>query len=200
MKHILFTKNLLAIFFLGLIFSFCTEKDPFPLSNASFRVASDSPERYQKVKFENLSTNAKTYEWDFGDGTPVSNEIAPIHTYEESANYTVTLRAFTEDNQVSTETQVIEIGERYLTGMFIININMLDADGKPWDQDGSGPDVLMQLGPTADLSGDRIEGFFVDSLNVGTFQTPIGIRTTDLLSPDYKLTNEEFFILSKKRS
>ena len=72
---------------------------------------------------------------------------------------------------------------------------MLDAEGKPWDQDGSGPDVLMQLGPVADLSGDRIEGFFVDSLNVGTFQTPIGIRTTDLLSPDYKLTNEDFFIL-----
>ena len=42
---------------------------------------------------------------------------------------------------------------------------------------------------------DLIEGFFVDSLNVGQFKTPIGIRTSDLLSENYKLTNEDFFIL-----
>ena len=72
---------------------------------------------------------------------------------------------------------------------------MKDGDGKPWDNDGSGPDVLMQLGPVNFESEDEIEGFFVDSLNVGQFQTPIGISTLDILRQDYKLTNEDFFIL-----
>ena len=173
----------------------CSEIDPLPLSNASFEVATVSPEIYIPVKFENLSRNADNYKWDFGDGSEASTEIAPIHTYEESGKFIVSLTAFTKDDQMSTETRVIEIGERYLTGMFIINLNMKDGNGNPWDADGSGPDVLIQLGPVDFKTEDEIEGFFVDSLNVGAFETPIGIRTTDLLRDNYKLTNEDFFIL-----
>lgn len=181
---------------ISLIAFSCTEKDPFPLANASFIVSSNAPERYHEVKFENLSTNAISYEWDFGDGSEMSKEIAPTHTYEDSGDFIVSLKAYTEDDQVSTETQVIEVGERFLTGMYIININPKDSEGNPWDNDGSGPDVLMQLGPARDeIPEDLIEGFYVDSLNVGQFETPIGINTTDLLSENYKLTNEPFFIL-----
>ena len=188
-------ESILSLISMLIVFS-CTEKDPFPLANASFNVVSNSPERYNEVKFENFSTNAKTYEWDFGDGSEISKVIAPTHTYEESGDFIVSLKAYTEDEQVSTETQVIKIGERYLTGMFIISINMRDSDGMPWDSDGSGPDVLMQFGPAREeIPEDLIEGFFVDSLNVGQFKTPIGIRTSDLLSENYKLTNEDFFIL-----
>ena len=173
----------------------CSEKDPLPLSNASFTIATDSPERYQEVKFENLSTNASSYIWDFGDGSPISTEIAPTHIYEDSDNYTVTLEAFTEDSQVSTIKQEIRVGERYLTGIYIINVNMKDPQGKPWDNDGSGPDVLMQFGPINYTSDDQITGFYVESLNTGEFETPIGISTIDILPNDYKLTNEEYFIL-----
>ena len=173
----------------------CSEKDPFPLPQSSFDVFTISPEKDLPVRFENRSTNAATYEWNFGDGSAVSTEIAPIHTYEESGEFIVSLTSFSEDDQKSTETRVIKIGDRYLTGMYIININMKDGNGDPWDEDGSGPDVLMQLGPVDFESEDEIEGFYVDSLNVGQFQTPIGISTLDLLSPDYKLLDEDFFIL-----
>jgi PKD repeat protein len=44
------------------------------------------------VKFKNTSTGAIGYTWDFGDGSPVSNEFEPLHTYTGSgSNYAVKL-------------------------------------------------------------------------------------------------------------
>lgn len=44
------------------------------------------------VNFSNESTNAITYEWDFGDGE-TSTEENPVHIYTEAGVYTVTLFA-----------------------------------------------------------------------------------------------------------
>ena len=188
-------KNLLLGLILAMVVVSCSEKDPLPLSNASFEWLTIAPERYQEVKFENLSSNAKTYEWDFGDGSAISTEIAPIHTYGESGDFIVSLKAYTEDDQVSTETKVLDIGERYLTGMYITNISPNDAEGNPWDDDGTGPDVLMQFGPVNFESEEEFEGFFIESLLPEDYNTAFGISTLDFLSENYKLTNEDFFIL-----
>ncbi len=45
------------------------------------------------VTFSNQSTNADSYAWNFGDGTPTTNELNPTHTYALSGTYTVTLTA-----------------------------------------------------------------------------------------------------------
>lgn len=46
------------------------------------------------VKFKNISTGAIGYVWDFGDGSPTSNAIEPMHTFNgPGKNYTVTLMA-----------------------------------------------------------------------------------------------------------
>jgi len=37
------------------------------------------------------------YTWDFGDGTPVSHALNPVHTYDTPGNYTVTLTLNTQD-------------------------------------------------------------------------------------------------------
>lgn len=47
----------------------------------------------ETVNFKNNSTNATSYSWDFGDGTPVSTLISPSHTYTTPGNYTVTFVA-----------------------------------------------------------------------------------------------------------
>ena len=39
----------------------------------------------------------------FGDGSSMSEDIAPVHTYNEPGEFIVSLRAYTEDDQVSTE-------------------------------------------------------------------------------------------------
>jgi subtilisin family serine protease len=44
--------------------------------------------------FTNTSTNATSYDWDFGDGSPHSSAVNPTHTYAAGrATYTVTLVA-----------------------------------------------------------------------------------------------------------
>ena len=48
------------------------------------------------VTFTNLSaptSEITAYEWDFGDGTPTSAEVEPVHTYTQPGVYTVTLTA-----------------------------------------------------------------------------------------------------------
>ena len=44
-----------------------------------------------EVRFRNQSRNAKTHEWDFGDGA-VSSERDPVHVYEGAGLFTVQLR------------------------------------------------------------------------------------------------------------
>ena len=190
----LFTQISLAIL-VGAFISSCNETDPLPISMADFKVTSISPEIDIPVQFENLSLNSSSYSWDFGDGTFDSLTIDPEHTYDTPGSYAVVLTAYTNDGQKSDAVYDVDVGQRYLTGMYIFNINMNDADGNPWDEDGSGPDVLYQLGPTDATSLDELVFVFIDSLNVGIFQTPIGITTDNLVPNDYELLDKEYFIL-----
>lgn len=43
------------------------------------------------VVFHNNSIAASTYTWDFGDGSPTTNEFEPVHTYSSTGFYAVTL-------------------------------------------------------------------------------------------------------------
>lgn len=45
------------------------------------------------VQFQNNSTSATSYAWDFGDGSPIDNTVAPSHTYTTAGIYTLTLIA-----------------------------------------------------------------------------------------------------------
>lgn len=45
------------------------------------------------IQFQNTSTSATSYSWDFGDGSPIDNTINPTHTYSIPGTYTLTLIA-----------------------------------------------------------------------------------------------------------
>jgi PKD repeat protein len=59
------------------------------------------------VTFTNQSSNADTYNWDFGDGN-TSTDSDPIHTYTSEGTYNVTLTATNECGDVSS-TQSVSI-------------------------------------------------------------------------------------------
>lgn len=50
------------------------------------------------VVFKNLSVNAVSYEWDFGDGTPIDLSSDPTHTYTAAGQYIVCLKAIVNGN------------------------------------------------------------------------------------------------------
>ena len=41
------------------------------------------------VQFTDLSTNATSWKWSFGDGSPLTTEYNPTHTYSKAGTYTV---------------------------------------------------------------------------------------------------------------
>lgn len=60
------------------------------------------------VDFDNTGTGI-TYEWDFGDGSPISTEFEPTHTFTDPGVYEVTLIAYDPDGCLTSDTTTLEI-------------------------------------------------------------------------------------------
>ncbi len=60
------------------------------LPNASFSVTKDTFYTDEIIQFSNLSTDATSYSWDFGDNT-VSTDFEPTHTYVSEGTYPVSI-------------------------------------------------------------------------------------------------------------
>lgn len=61
--------------------------------NVDFMISRDTCSKICAISFTNTSTNATDFEWDFGDGSPLSSEENPQHSYDAVGNYEVTLTA-----------------------------------------------------------------------------------------------------------
>ena len=77
-----------------------------------------------------LAPNA-TYEWDFGDGTAVSNEATPKHLYERSGPYRITLTARYGNCQVLTGFSPIVVGEVKVPNIITPNGDAYNETFKP---------------------------------------------------------------------
>lgn len=80
----------------------CKPKAEAPKAMFEYEIAADD---VTTVQFTNLSKNATTYKWEFGD-TETSTEVSPKHVYAEGGTYTVKLTA---DGEGGTNTYVEEI-------------------------------------------------------------------------------------------
>ena len=75
--------------------------------SAGFDVA-QSESNFLEYKFTNTSTNATSYEWDFGDGN-ISMEESPTHVYAAADEYTITLKASNDAGLSTTLSKTITI-------------------------------------------------------------------------------------------
>jgi hypothetical protein len=53
----------------------------------------------------------QSYEWDFGDGTPVSSQPYLVHQYDNSGSYTVTLRVSDSDFEKASVSRTVVFGD-----------------------------------------------------------------------------------------
>ena len=68
-----------------------TQLEPKPF--VSFSAENSSGFAPLTVTFKNHTQFGNSYEWDFGDGSPKSTEIEPVHTYTDVGDYTVSLKS-----------------------------------------------------------------------------------------------------------
>ena len=146
MKKILFF--LISI----VIFASCEKEtsDPgpqvnLPVSNFSYVISNPFPPA--EVVFTNGSAYSSTYFWEFGDGS-TSTEINPVHTYNASGGFTVSLTAADTLGNTKKSSQVISIQElptRILLKSFTINqMPFTNQVGQVWDP-SDGPDVYVSF-------------------------------------------------------
>jgi gliding motility-associated-like protein len=90
----------------------CVEDSP----NASFSPSGTSlSTQFTNVYFENNTTGANQYSWNFGDDADLTNEENPIHSFpEESGNYLVTLIATSPNGCIDSTSLNINIYEDLL--------------------------------------------------------------------------------------
>ena len=77
-----------------------------------------------------LAPNA-TYEWDFGDGSPVSDKATPTHLYAQPGVYQISLKARYGNCQVLTGFAPIEVGEVKLPNIITPNRDSLNDTFRP---------------------------------------------------------------------
>lgn len=75
--------------------------------SAGFNI-DQSESNYLEYTFSNTSTNAASYEWDFGDGNR-STEESPTHIYNTAAEYTITLTAMSDVGLSTSFSKTINI-------------------------------------------------------------------------------------------
>lgn len=112
MKQLLKNAKIVSMFIFVISFLGCTDDESiFPTVTSGFTYTVN--EDTGTVTFINISEDARTYAWNFGDGSS-SKEINPIKTYAATGTYTVTLIATngagasdsSEDNVSVTITEV----------------------------------------------------------------------------------------------
>ena len=173
MKLLIERAKVICLLVLAVFFWQCEDDDEgnaLPEIIASFTQIVD--EDTGTVSFINISENADSYEWDFGDGT-TSTQIDPIKTYE-TGNYTVSLTAFNVAGASSTfeDELVIVIPEpitmpitfdaanvNYDAGIGTFGGAAFEIVANP--APGGSNDQASQVGAVTN-NGAEFEGFFFD--------------------------------------
>jgi len=114
-----------------------------PVANFTFSGNGTAP---STVSFLNTSTNAISYNWDFGDGSSSSNEN-PTHNYTTGGAFSVILTATNAagNNQITKTVNIAAAPTKVkITKVTITAMPFLTSGGSSWDFSG-GPDVFFNI-------------------------------------------------------
>jgi PKD repeat protein len=109
MKHLFFLPvGLLAL-------TACHNSTPEPTPPARTQATADfvlptNAEATLALSFQNISQNATSYKWSFGDGG-TDQTAAPTHTYTRSGTYSVTLRAYNGPQDSASVTKSLLVSD-----------------------------------------------------------------------------------------
>ncbi len=125
--------------------------------------------------FFNQSTGAVSYEWDFGDGSPISTEFEPTHTFpsENPGEYAITLTAYSDFGCPAPAIKYVHVFRDYIIyvpNAFTPDNNGLNEVFKPemegFDESGYTLYIFNRWGNLIFESHDMQEGWD------GTFHDP----------------------------
>ena len=141
----------LGILTFSLIFylTSCSKTENQKLPSADFIFNPSNGYKPLVVNFTNLSENAESYFWDFGNGD-FSTSANPTTTYNNDGNYSITLTAKNASgtNKI-TKNISIKTPPKSVTIMDITILNFPETDdlGNNWDNSFSGsyPDVYFKI-------------------------------------------------------
>ena len=95
------------------------------------------------ITFNNRSTNADRFQWDFGDGR-TSIQENPVMMFNLHGSFTVMLVAIqssTSRSDTIHKTLTITPGKVYLETVFVDQIPFTMPNGSAWDNNGTTPDL-----------------------------------------------------------
>ncbi len=159
-------KHLHLFLFVGLaVLASCGGDDPLPSPEVSFITDPGVVEVGVPVQFENQSLKASSYLWDFGGGV-TSEEISPTVTFDSRGELYVKLTAKTDDGQMVTDSVLVSVKERILTGYYV-NIFPSTNGDEAWDPDEEGDaqfaDIFINIYPVDDNNTDNfLDGIWPD--------------------------------------
>jgi hypothetical protein len=106
----------IAVLFISIAFIGCSEDDVVVLQELSAGFTQTINQNTGTVTFINTSSNANTYEWDFGDGNS-STVINPVKTYSAGGSYVVVLQVSNDKGAMARFEDTIQIDELFDGGL-----------------------------------------------------------------------------------
>ena len=192
MKLVLKNTKLIAFFLMAIIYVGCSEDVvELPKMTAGFTYTLN--ENTGTVQFINISENATTYSWDFGDELPVvpastSLEVNPIKSYM-NGTYTVILKAMNAAGAISYFEDIIVINMPLPLGLPMtfdndnVNYSATAFDGVAYEvvenpAPGGSNDVASMVASITN-SGAAYEGLFFE------LQTAIDLTTNNTIRMNF---------------
>ena len=170
-------KRLFPFFLLTLIILVGCKKNPYnfndlpPTVKSFFTATNTNFDVNDQIKFKNVSENADTYSWDFGDGTK-STEKDPVKVYAVPGTFTVTLKAVGPGG-TGNYSQDLTIIDPTLVGKNKKQLYFIEFSNNVIKK------ISLEPGSTADvvasISGKGGVGLVYDSVNVKVYFTDFNV-------------------------